>query len=90
MPTKRRRHTITETPPVQAALDELREALGEDRVPMGELVILGANAKLEQLRSEREDVMARRRRITDRIRAREPLADLEAAEEVRRTGWVRG
>lgn len=90
MPTKRRRHAITETPPVQAALDELREALGEDRVPMGELVILGANAKLEQLRSEREDVMARRRRITDRIRAREPLADLEAAEEVRRTGWVRG
>jgi acetylornithine deacetylase/succinyl-diaminopimelate desuccinylase-like protein len=30
MPTRRRRHAITETPPVEAALDELREALGDD------------------------------------------------------------
>jgi hypothetical protein len=45
VPTKRRRHAITETPPVQAALDELRRALGDDRVEMGELVILGAQEK---------------------------------------------
>jgi len=56
---------------------------------MGELVILGANAKLEQLRSERENVMARRRRITDRIRAREPLADPAVADELRSSGWIR-
>jgi len=89
MPTSRRRHAITETPPVQAALNELREEIGEDRLPMGELVILGANAKLAQLRAERDDTAARRKRITDRIRGGEPLADLAAAEEVRRTGWAR-
>ena len=42
LPTRRRRHAITETPPVEAALAELRRALGDDRVEMGELVILGA------------------------------------------------
>jgi hypothetical protein len=33
IPTKRRRHAITETPPVQAALDGLRQ---EDGVELGE------------------------------------------------------
>lgn len=90
MPTKRRRHAVTETPPVQAALDELRGELGEDRIQLGELVILGANAKLEQLRERQAEQTEKRRRITDRIRRREPLADRAAAEEVRRTGWARG
>ena len=49
MPTKRRRHAIPKTPPVQAALDELGEALGSERVEMGELVILGAQQKLARL-----------------------------------------
>jgi hypothetical protein len=89
MPTKHPRHAITETPPVREALDELRAELGTDRVPLGEIVILGARVKLEQLRGGDDDVLTRRRRLTDRIRAREPLADLAAAEEVRRTGWVR-
>jgi len=89
VPTKRRRHAITETPDVEAALAELRDALGEERVKMGELVVLGANAKLAELRAEREDVKRRRSWITDRIRNGEPLADLAAAEEVRRSAWVR-
>jgi len=31
MPTRRRRYVVTETAPVQAALDELRGELGSDR-----------------------------------------------------------
>jgi hypothetical protein len=90
MPTTRRRHAITETPPVQAALDELRKELGTDRVELGELVVLGAAAKLAALRAAREGDDARLRRLADRIRAREVLADVQAADEVRATGWARG
>ena len=89
MPTKRRRHAITETPPVQAALDELREALGKDRVEMGELVILGAQEKLSRVRAERDDAAVLRHRLADRIRRRDIPADRTAADEVRRTGWAR-
>jgi hypothetical protein len=89
VPTKRRRHAITETPPVQAALDELRRALGDDRVEMGELVILGAQEKLARVRAERNDTAALRRRLADRIRRRDIPADRAAADEVRRAGWAR-
>jgi hypothetical protein len=89
MPTRRRRHAITETPPVQAALDELREALGDDRVEMGELVILGAREKLSRVRAERDDTAVLRRRLADRIRSRDVPVDRAAADEVRRAGWVR-
>jgi hypothetical protein len=91
MPTKHRRHAITETPPVQAALDELREELGETgRIEFGELVILGATQKVAQLRAKREDTAARRRGLADRVRRRELRVDRDAADEVRRTGWARG
>jgi hypothetical protein len=89
VPTKRRRHAITETPPVQAALDELRNALGDDRVEMGELVILGAREKLARVRAERDDTAASRRRLADRVRRRDIPADRTAADEVRRVGWAR-
>jgi hypothetical protein len=89
MPTKHRRHAITETPPVKAALDELRQELDSERVPLGELVVLGANAKLAELRAERDGKAAGRRRLADRIRARDlPAVDREAAEEVKRL-WAR-
>jgi len=91
MPTRHRRHAITETPPVQAALDELRGELGESgRIEFGELVILGAHQKVAQLRAAREDTVARRRRLAGRIRARDVPVDRGAADEVRRTGWIRG
>jgi hypothetical protein len=90
MPTKRRRHAITETPPVQAALDELRAALGSDRVEMGELVVLGAHAKLAAVRGERQGQAALRKRLADRIRLRELPVSREAADEVRASGWARG
>ena len=89
VPTKRRRHAITETPRVQAALDELREALGDERVEMGELVILGAQEKLVRLRGERDETAALRRRLADRVRRRDVPADRAAADEVRRGGWAR-
>ena len=89
VPTKRRRHAITETPAVRSALDELRQALGDDRVEMGELVILGAQEKLARVRAERDDTAALRRRLADRIRRRDIPADRVAADEVRRAGWAR-
>jgi hypothetical protein len=90
MPTKRRRHAITETPPVQAALDELREELGDPgRIEFGELVILGANEKVARLRAARSDTTARRRELAERVRRQELPVDRAAADEVRRAGWAR-
>jgi len=89
MATTRRRHAITETEPVQAALDELRRELGSDRVELGELVVLGAGAKLAALRAERSSDAVLRRRLADRVRARETLVDRDAADLVRRLGWAR-
>jgi hypothetical protein len=53
VPTARRRHAITETPPVQAALDEL--------------IVLGAREKVAQLR-ERQQTLRQRlaQRMRDR------------------------
>ena len=89
MPTNRRRHAITETPPVEAALDELRRELGSDRVELGELVILGAGAKLAAIRADREGGATARRRLADRVRTRAVEVDADAADEVRSSGWAR-
>jgi hypothetical protein len=89
MPTKHRRRAITETPPVQAALDELQRELGEERVELGELVVLGAGAKLDALRAERSESSALRGRLADRVRSRALPVSLEAATEVRASGWAR-
>ena len=75
---------------MQAALDELRRELGTDRVELGELVVLGAEAKLATLRAASERDAALRRDLADRIRARRDLGvDRAAADEVRAKGWVR-
>ncbi|MGI8781696.1 MAG: hypothetical protein ACR2L8_16275 [Solirubrobacteraceae bacterium] len=89
MPTQHRRHAITETPSVQAALDELRGELGTARIELGELVILGAHEKVARLRAQRDDTAERRRRLAERVRRRDVPADRTAADEVRRAGWVR-
>jgi len=89
MPTNRRRHAITETAPVQAALDELRRELGRDRVELAELVILGAREKLERLRASRGEQHRLRERLAERVRTRQLPVDPDAAEDVRRTGWAR-
>jgi hypothetical protein len=89
MPTQHRRHAITETPPVKAALDELRGELGGERIEFGELVILGAQQKVAQLRGERNDTASKRRQLASRIRRGEVPVDRAAADEVRRAGWAR-
>ena len=89
MPTKHRRHSNTETPRVRAALDELRGELGDERVELGELVILGAHQKVAQLRAQRNGTADRRKRLADRIRRRDVPVDRAAADEVRRAGWAR-
>jgi hypothetical protein len=89
VPTQHRRHAVTETPPVKAALDELREQLGDARIEFGELVILGAHQKAAQLRAERGDTMTRRRALADRVRRRDIPVDRDAADAVRRGGWAR-
>lgn len=88
MPTKLPRHTITETPAVQAALDELRRETGEDRPPLGELVILGAREKLRRTREERASRDELLAGLADRIRRGESLVDPVAADEVHRSGWA--
>ena len=74
---------------MEAALSELRQDLGTDRVDLGELVILGARAKLAAIRAERDDEDQRLQRLADRVRTRSLDVDIDAADEVRRTGWAR-
>jgi hypothetical protein len=86
VPTTRPRHTITETPPVQAALDELRAKLGEgERVDFAELVELGARAKARRIRVEDAATDAALRRLADMVRTRSFPYELnvEAADEVK-------
>lgn len=68
MPTDRPRHTITETPPVQEVLDELRHELGEDRLEFPELVIRGAREKMRELRGRSRSVQDARIRLARSIR----------------------
>ena len=89
MPTKRRRHAITETPPVKEALDELRDELDKQRLELSELVILGAREKLSQLRAHRARGGQLRRRLADRVRNGDLPLEVEAADAVRRRGWSR-
>ena len=89
VPTKHRRHAITETPPVRAALDELRRETGSDHVELAELVILGAHEKVARLRQRESIEASLRERLAHRIRARDLPVEPAAADEVRRTGWSR-
>ena len=89
MPTNRRRHALTETPRVEAALTELRRELGTDRIDLAEIVVLGAELKLQQLRIDRTDRDELLRSLAERVRTRTLPIDAEAAALVRRTGWAR-
>ena len=88
MPTTRKRHTITETPPVEEALDELRKIAGT-HVDFAELVVLGARTKAATLRGDQTTTRELRERLASRILIGEIPIDPGAAQEVRRTGWVR-
>jgi hypothetical protein len=91
MPTALPRHTITETPPVREALDELRAKLNGERIDYGELVVLGARAKARRLpdRGDGEKARRARREVADWIRnGTGPMVDIEAAEEVKHLGLI--
>jgi len=91
MPTTRPRHTITETPLVQAALDELRAKLGEDeRIDFAELVTLGAEVKVRRMTTENAATATARRRLAEMIRTGSVryAVDVEAADEVKRLGLI--
>src|ERR1700733_13536679 len=88
MPTRYPRHSVTETPPVHEALSELRRH-GE-RIRLGELVILGARARLRELQAERDEETRKlelRRDLVRRLRTGKGL-DAAAAYEVREHGWT--
>ncbi len=89
MPTKRRRHTITEVGAVEEALDRVRAVDGEPDIR--ELVVLGAQEALRRS-AEREGDEERRKALQERLIERTTTGaglDLEAAAEVRRHGWSR-
>jgi hypothetical protein len=89
VPTTRPRHTITETPPVQEALDELRAKLGMgEKIDFAELVTLGAQVKARKLGADDADARAARTRLAEMIRTRSIPIDVAAADEVKHLGLV--
>ncbi len=86
MPTTRPRHTITETPPVQEALDELRAKLSGDPIDFAELVIIGARVKARRLPDD-EKARKAREELAGWIRnGNGPKLDVAAAKEVKYLG----
>ena len=79
---------VTETPRVQEALDELRAVLGRRKLDFGELTILGAQAKLRELRDKGAEARAARERLAREIREGETEVDVTAADEVKRLGLI--
>jgi hypothetical protein len=91
VPTTRPRHTITETPPVQEALDELRAKLAQgETIDFAELVTLGAQVKARRLGADDTQTRAARERFAEQIRTRSlPYEmDIAAAEEVKHLGLI--
>jgi hypothetical protein len=91
MPTTRPRHTITETPPVQEALDKLRANLGDsERIDFAELVKLGAEAKARQLAVTDDATVKARKALADAIRkgSLRDSIDVDAADEVKHLGLI--
>lgn len=70
------------------ALDELRAELGDERVDVAELVVLGARAKVRQLREDGPAAREARARLATMIRGRSIPVDVHAADEVKRIGLL--
>lgn len=88
MPTTRKRHSVTETPPVQAALDRLR--IRGIPIELGDLLVRGARDRLAE---EDHGILDEDRRHERRQRflARSSSADgvdVVAALEVHEHGWL--
>jgi uncharacterized protein (DUF2342 family) len=87
VPTTRPRHTITETAPLQEALDRLRAQMGAARVDFAELVLLGVQEKERQLRRDSEAAREAREWLAREIRegSHHP-EEVRLADEVKRLG----
>jgi hypothetical protein len=80
---------ITETPPVQEALAELRARLNGERIDYAELVILGARAKVRQLPDRDQEARQARKELADWIRnGNADMVDVAAADEVKHLGLI--
>lgn len=90
MPTARKRHSVTEAPSVEAASNALRSAVPGERIDLGELVVLGAQRKLDALSASdaRRNVLLQE--LAGRVLRGDSGIDPVAAAEVRCTGWTRG
>lgn len=88
IPTNHPRHTITETPPVREALDELRARMGAERIDYAELVILGARTKLRQLPDDAKLAHEAARALAEMVRRGSIPVDVRAADEVKRHGLI--
>ena len=88
MPTTHPRHTITETPSVREALDELRARLDGERIDYAELVVLGARSKVRQLPDDAKAAREAARRLAELVRGRSIPVDVGAADEVKRLGLI--
>lgn len=74
---------------MKAVLDPLRAEVGQDRLDWGELVVLGAEEKMRQIRSSRAQGESLRQAEAQRIREQLGDVDIAAADEVKRAGWAR-
>jgi hypothetical protein len=82
VPTAHPRHSITETPELAAALEPLRERLGEHMPSLGELVRRGAEAELRQLNARDRARQGGLNTFVTRLRAAS-APDLAEAERIR-------
>lgn len=88
MPTAHPRHTITETPPVRAALDGLRARLDGERIDFAELVVLGAGVKVRQLPDDVAAASQAARRLAAMVRGRSIPVDVDAAVDAKHLGLI--
>lgn len=84
VPTSYPRHSITETPALNAALAPLRERLGDRTPSLADLVLRGAEALLRELQAQDRARQRSLETFVDRLRAgRAP--DLDEVDAIRRT-----
>ena len=88
MPTAHPRHTITETPPVREALDDLRSRMAGERIDFAELVVLGASVKARQLPDDAAAAREAARRLAAMVRHRKIPVDVDKAVEVKHRGLI--
>lgn len=72
---------------MKKVLDELRSECGQVRLDWAELVQLGAREKLRRIKQDRKESQGLRKAAADQIRTKGGAADVEAADEVKRSGW---